>query len=79
MLHAEAGRTEVVGELIVQKSPLDAQDQVTLTNTLKFMHTNIHITAPNVCTLMHTAYTHMHTLSHAQKHIHVYTYYTIVS
>ena len=29
MVHAEAGRTEVVRELISQAAPLDAQDQVT--------------------------------------------------
>jgi len=29
MVHAEAGRTEVVRELIVHGSPLDTQDQVT--------------------------------------------------
>ena len=28
MVHAEAGRTEVVRELISQGAPLDAQDQV---------------------------------------------------
>lgn len=29
MVHAEAGRTEVVRELISQGAPLDARDQVT--------------------------------------------------
>ena len=48
MVHAEAGRTEIVMELISQGAPLDVQDQVT-TSLCSHCHSYLSIPTYTVC------------------------------
>ena len=47
-MHAEAGRTEIVIELILQGAPLDVQDQVT-TSVYSHRHSYLSIPTYTVC------------------------------